>query len=172
MNQFSLPTPMNFVTTLRKRSVAFLIGCIAFLIGQNSVAEEFRFLVEKDAGFCLELDWKGRSGMSECQISTGERGDPMPINLRLDPSDKDAKSALSAIFVDADKASVQAECVLAVLVVICRNTKELAVKARSIQGSASDAFVSTTGFVMCIDGLSGPGACRDVVPVTNTKSKK
>jgi hypothetical protein len=108
-DKFDLFTSKKITIKLLDHVIALLFGLMSALLGQNAAAELFSCPIVADAGFCLELDWKGKSEIGECKISAGDRGNTLPGNVRLNPNDADSKSALQDIFEDLDEALSQVQ---------------------------------------------------------------
>jgi hypothetical protein len=143
-----------------------LLMASAFCVSAS--AETFVVAVEQDAGFVLETEWKDKVSLFESRLSTGERALPPLVSpaIWLKVQEREHRETLASIFVDTERAGAQAECQMNVLFVICRKAQDLAIKARDFSVSKSNAFISKPGYVACIDGMSGRGACREVAPVS------
>jgi hypothetical protein len=159
----------------RFRSLAAEMGCVLMclstaLVCQRSWADTFILPTEKDFGFYVQLDWRGAAALAETRISTGERGQSLESkSLRLDPGDAQMRAMLSSIFTDLEQATKQAECHALVLMVICRNTADLMIRSRASGLAGSDVFRSESGYIWCLDGLAGSGACKDTKPVESAR---
>ena len=145
-------------------ALLFAMACCAC-----ASAETFVLPVEEDAGFLVETDWQGHRSMFETRLSTGERSAAFPFQGRFEPLDMrqpEERAILDTIFADV---GAQTECQPLALLILCRNTRGLAVKARSGAISISEAFVSKTGFLWCVDGLVGRGGCKETEPESSAR---
>ncbi|MDP9932869.1 hypothetical protein [Variovorax paradoxus] len=143
----------------------FCLSLAAIACCACASAETFVLPIEEDAGFVVETDWRGHTSLAETRLSTGERSAAFQSQGRveaLDMRQAGDREILEAIFSDAGG---RAECQALALLVLCRKTRGLAIKVRS----SSEAFVSKTGFLWCIDGLAGRGGCKETAPESSAR---
>jgi hypothetical protein len=163
---------------VRQAAKAILL-LLAMAGGQAALAAPLqKFEAQLDVRCDVELDWLAPVGTFRVNCDWGKQRSSAPrvtegrtyqLNAILSPANKrledpasELKEALADIFEKPEEAA-QADCHLASMIgTVCRNVPAGAsIKKRA---GASDAFSSTTGYVMCADSAAGRGPCAPMKP--------